>query len=175
MGAGTHHASRITCHVSRITHHVSRWLLIGLFLVACGSAAGGEPSPPDIHYGDDVCEFCGMIVSETRYAAAYLADDGHTHTFDDIGDMVQAYLQEPAEVTAFFVHDHASQDWIRAETATFVHSPDLPTPMLSGLAAFAGEEPARSFAVSVGGRLLTFDQLVTDYRENPPSPPFSGR
>jgi len=78
-----------------------------------------------------------MIASEELHAAAYVSDDGHGHIFDDIGDMVQLHLQEPDEVVAFFVHDYQDGAWIRAETAHYVRSDGVTTPMFSGLAAFA--------------------------------------
>ena len=64
------------------------------------------------------------------------------------------------EVTAFFVHDYESREWIRAETAHFVLSDSLTTPMLSGLAAFASIEQADAFATEVGGKMLTFEELL---------------
>jgi copper chaperone NosL len=131
-----------------------------LALTACSANANAEPAPPTIHYGEDVCEFCGMIISEEGFAAAYITPDGHGHTFDDIGDMVKARREMQEEVTAFFVHDYQSKDWIRAETAHFVQSDSLTTPMLSGLAAFAWPEQADAFAAEVGGTTLTFEELL---------------
>ena len=150
-------------------------LLIGLllFLTACGTSASAEPMPPQIHYGEDVCEFCNMIISEDRFAAAFVTGDGHGHMYDDIGDMVQAHLQLQESVSAFFVHDHETEDWIRAEEAYFARSEALPTPMLSGVAAFTTEEAAQAFAADLKGRVYTFDELLTYYREHPPTPVFS--
>lgn len=137
-----------------------------LSLTACGQAAEATPTPPQVHYGEDICKFCGMIVSESRYAAAYVIKDGHSHLFDDIGDMVQLHLRQPEEAVAFFVHDYETEAWMRAETAYFVHSETLPTPMLSGLAAFTTEERAKTLAAELDGQILTFEELLMYYREN---------
>jgi copper chaperone NosL len=145
-------------------------IMLLLTLTACGAEASAEPAPPTIHFGEDICEFCGMIISEDRFATAYVTADGHGHAFDDIGDMVQSHLKMQEDVTAFFVHDHESRDWIRGETAYYVLSGNLPTPMLSGLAAFSSAEKAKTFAAEMGGQVLTFDELLTHYRENPPTP-----
>jgi copper chaperone NosL len=145
---------------------LSALLLLGF--TACGGRANAEPTPPTIHYGEDICELCGMIISEDRFAAAYVTTDGHDHIFDDIGDMVQAHPEKQEEVMVFFVHDYENQNWIRAETAHYILSDNLPTPMLSGLAAFSSAEKAKAFATEIDGQVLTFDELLTHYRENPP-------
>lgn len=139
-------------------------IIISSIIMACGGVANAEPAPPAIHYGEDMCEFCGMIISEERFAAGYLTQDGQEHIFDDIGDMVQAYLQNQAEVTAIFVHDYDDHTWLRAEKAYYVASEQLPTPMLSGLAAFASGERAAAFAQETAGRVLTYDELVARYQ-----------
>ncbi len=138
-----------------------------LVLSACGAQEGAAPRPPEIYYGEDICEFCGMIISEERYAAAYLTEDGREHIFDDISGMVQAHLQAQAgpPVTAFFVHDYEDGRWIRAETAHYVLSEDLPTPMLSGLAALATIEQAEALAAERDGQLLTFEELLSHYQQ----------
>ncbi|GAB4528225.1 MAG: hypothetical protein Kow0063_04240 [Anaerolineae bacterium] len=148
----------------------SRWLILFLVLAlaACGGAANPEPTPPVIHYGEDICELCGMIISEERYTAAYVTEDGHGHSFDDIGDMIRAYLDMHGDVTALFVHDHQDKAWIRAETAHFVLSDKLSTPMASGLAAFASPEEAQALATELQGQVLTFDDLLAHYRDMPP-------
>lgn len=139
----------------------------GLGICGCTNANNNDPRPPVIHYGEDICEFCGMIVSEERFAAGYLLPDGEERIFDDIGDMVQAYRQEEAEVTALFVHDYTEHTWIRAETAFYVQSDHLTTPMLSGLAAFASREAANEAGLS--GPVMTFDELLAHF-----TPPMNG-
>jgi copper chaperone NosL len=143
--------------------------MLFLALTACGKTTTDDPTPPTIHYGEDVCEFCGMITSESRFAAAYVSDDGHGHIFDDIGDMVQAHLNMQEEVVAFFVHAYEDENWMRAETAYYTLSDRLTTPMASGLAAFASVEQAAALADELDGQVLTFDELMTHYQENLPA------
>ncbi len=141
-------------------------ILLLALTAACGGEASADPTPPAIHYGEDICEFCGMIVSEERYAAGYITSNGEERIFDDIGDMVQAHLQDQAAAATLFVHDYNGHTWIRAETAHYLLSPDLSTPMLSGLAAFPTAAEAKSLASELGGQVLTFDELLSHYRVN---------
>ena len=151
--------------------HISRpirlWLILifALALAACGRAPSAEPTPPTIHYGEDICDICGMIISEERYAAAYVTKDGVGHVFDDIGDLVRAHLVTREEVTAFFVHDYQDKSWLRAETAHYVLSEELTTPMTSGLAAFASSQEAQILAIELQGQMLTFEDLLAHYRQ----------
>jgi copper chaperone NosL len=106
-----------------------------------------------------------MIASEPRYAAATISPDGHGRIFDDIGDMVLAHLKNQAEVAAFFVHDYEDESWIRAETAYYMLSDQLSTPMASGLAAFTGAEKAAALADKLGGQVMTFEELLAYYQK----------
>ncbi len=162
----------VGCDASRITHHASRvWLLavffLLIFLSACTNNANAEPVPPTIHYVEDVCEFCNMIISDERYAAGYLTEDGQQHIFDDIGDMFRNHLQKSDNVTAFFVHNYETKTWIRAEKAVYVQSSNLSTPMLSGLAAFDSTEKAEILAAELQGHTLTFAEVLAYYQANP--------
>lgn len=139
-------------------------LLIVFLLVACGGNANASPVPPQIHYSEDVCEFCGMIVSEERFAGGYITPDGQEHIFDDIGDMVQAHLQNDGNIAATFVHDYNEHAWIKAETAYYVQNKDFPTPMLSGITAFSQQEQAAAFANEQGGIIFNFEEMLAEYR-----------
>lgn len=136
-----------------------------LLVTACTAANAGEPVPPAIHYGESVCEFCGMIISEARYAAGYISADGTEHVFDDIGDMIKAHRQQQEKASAFFVHDYNDERWIRAEPAFYVLSPRLNTPMGSGLAAVAAEADAGTLAAEVDGRVLSFEDVLAYFEQ----------
>ena len=47
-------------------------LAAGLIL-ASGCGRRSDTGPPELHYGQDVCAACNMIVSEERFAAAVVA------------------------------------------------------------------------------------------------------
>ena len=45
-------------------------VMLFLTLAACGGGTD-TTQPPEILYGQDVCDECDMIISEEKYAAAY--------------------------------------------------------------------------------------------------------
>ena len=145
------------------------FMLFVLFvsLTACAETANVEPTPPAIHYGEDICEACGMIISDARYAAAYITADGEGRTFDEVAGMIITHLDKQEDVVAFFVHDYQTQDWIRGETATYVLSSDLVTPMALGLIAFDSTTNATEFMTQSGsGQLFSFEEVLAHYEMN---------
>lgn len=139
-----------------------RLLMMGLtavfFLAACGSDVNLE-EPPEIRYGEDVCEQCGMIISEARYAASYVTTDGYVRLFDDMGGMLIYDLNNQEEVHVYWAHDLNTEEWIKADEAIYVLNDDLTTPMGWGLAAFANTADAEQFMTENGGALTTWGDL----------------
>ena len=134
-------------------------LLLAIGLAACAPQSG-EPQPPDIAYGQDVCDECGMIIDEPRFAAASLTTDSMMSKFDDIGDMLAFHAGRPdVQVHAWFVHDYNTEEWMRGETAFYVRSAQIVSPMGHGIAAFRDRSAAETFAGGIGASVLTFDAL----------------
>jgi copper chaperone NosL len=126
------------------------WLLL--------EGAPAEAGPPEIRYGRDRCDACGMLISDPRYAAAARRPDAALR-YDDIACLVRgAGAAIAAEVAAGWVHDAATESWVEARQAAYVRSPAIRTPMSSGLVAYA--TPARARAAHPGATVLTFAALV---------------
>ena len=140
-------------------------LSVVIVLSACAPAST-ETKPPDIKYNRDVCDSCGMIISDPKFAAATLMTNGETRKFDDIGDMVAYHAQHSElQVKAWFVHDYPTQAWIRAEDAFFVVSREkLITPMGRGVAAFSAQSAAEAFSKNLGVKILTFEELKKEIK-----------
>lgn len=134
-------------------------LLVLWIVSACSGTVSGE-EPPVIAYGQDVCNRCGMIIEEPRFAAAYVTPQGDVRHFDDIGDMVAHHQERGEEVHVFWVHDYTTEEWLKASEAYFVISEDLLTPMGSGILAAADQDTANRLAAEWNGESLTFDALL---------------
>ncbi len=144
-------------------------LLLPLVLVLIVSGCGGPKvtpeSRPEIRYGEDVCVQCGMIISDERFAAGLVVETGPSsyehRIFDDIGGMFAyaAELKDSQPIVRYFVHDYTSLAWIDAQTASFVSSQAILTPMGFGLSAFADPTAAQTMAEVWGGQVLSFDDV----------------
>ncbi len=137
-------------------------MLICLFLAGCRTAAD-TTRPPEIVYGEQVCEECGMIISEPRYAAAYYTRDGNARSFDDIGGMCSFHLEHQEGVASFWVHDFDTEAWLAADQATYVLSEALHTPMAFGVVAFADRDRAEILAAESGGQLMSFEAVLQHF------------
>ena len=130
-----------------------------LALLACSPAADID-SPPEIVYGEDMCVQCGMIISEPRYAAAYLSVDGEPRIFDDLGELCLYHRDHQEKMATVWAHDFHSEAWIDAEAATFVMSENIHTPMSFGIVAFRDREDAALFAEEMQGQLHDFNSFL---------------
>src|SRR5690242_7074487 len=118
---------------------------LSAFIIGCGIATlivlaqcqRGATEPVAIH-PNDMCTFCRMSISEKRYAAELIDEDGEVFKFDDIGCMANFIKQKrnKATVHACFVMDFDRREWLKAENAFYVRSSELRTPMNGGIVAF---------------------------------------
>ncbi|MDX1614372.1 MAG: nitrous oxide reductase accessory protein NosL [Candidatus Promineifilaceae bacterium] len=146
----------------RSTQVKALWIcLVGLLLLINGACEPAKVTlqPPEIRYGEDSCDQCRMIISEARYAAAYLTADGQPRRFDDIGGMLAYQRDSTDDVASAWVHDYQTAAWIAAEEATYVVAGEY-TPMGSGIVAFATAETARQWAQDHEGIVLDYAGLV---------------
>lgn len=141
------------------------WLIIlALLLLASCKQEVDLETPPEIIYGEDVCAACGMIINETRYAAAYVTISGDAYRFDDIGGMLKYDLEANDAVHIYWAHDFNTEEWINAENATFVLDNNLTTPMGWGVAAFGAMADAEAYAAEHGGVIATYAVLQEEIK-----------
>ncbi len=102
-----------------------------------------------------MCAFCKMAISQKRYAAELVEASGNVFKFDDIGCMVHFAEQRSwiARPPVRFVHDYGSPAWLEASRASFVLSPEIPSPMASGLIAVKDPAQAEQYAARFHGQV----------------------
>lgn len=136
-----------------------------LALGPLGACAEDDPTaPPEIVYDSSVCDFCNMIISDSRFAAATIVEDEAGRPAPRLFDDYNCQLNDEAEapdriVLTRWVHDHGSREWLPAAEAHFVIADDLRTPMASHAAAFAQRDAAEQAASEWGGEVIDLDAL----------------
>ena len=135
------------------------FLISSLLLAACVPAVGSL-QPPVIVYGQDLCDGCGMIIDDARFAAALILENGETRKFDDLAEMFAYAAEHPQEeVKAWFAHDYESEAWVNAVSAFYLVGNGLATPMGSGLIAFETRQSALTYASEGNAEVLSFEQI----------------
>lgn len=152
--------------------------VLAIVLVSLLAACGDEETsldPPEITYGEDISEM-GMFVVDPRYTVATLPEDSEEWLlFDDIGEFFKYRgAHRDTGFQAMWVNDFHDEDWLKAEDAWYVESPEIKSPMGWGLAAFRNESDAETAAGEMGGTVLSWDDVQDRAWEMPPGPMSAG-
>jgi copper chaperone NosL len=130
-------------------------LLVLLGLGACRDKI--DAGPHVIHYGEDVCDRCRMIISDKRFAAQYVTSSGEARKFDDTGCMIDD-LKEAGKrgesPLAAYVADYGTGEWIEAGKATYLENGELRSPMGYNIAAFGSAEAMNASPFIKDGKAL---------------------
>lgn len=143
---------------------------IAMLLAGCG---GADPDrPPEVRIGDSVCAECNMIISDERWATVTVIEGPRGPTpllFDDYNCQVNHETRNPdMTILTRWSHSHASGEWIRTNDAVFLASPQLRSPMGSGVAAYADRDEAAGSQSELGGELMGPDEAWERLRPDEP-------
>ncbi len=140
--------------------------LVGL-AVAALMLASCAPEPVPIDYGKDECANCKMRIVQPKYGSEIVTKKGKVYKFDAPECMIAFLLDGKTvaeqEVALMLVPDLETEKFIAAETAFFLRSDNLKSPMGLNVAAFATKEAAEARQRDLKGDLLlwqAFKDLV---------------
>ncbi len=127
-----------------------------LWIALCSLISACSPSPKPIHYGEAMCHWCKMTIVDQQHAAEAVTRKGKVYQFDAIECLVQ-YLDELGNDDQFawlLVNDfNRPGKLIDAQTATYLVSAQIPSPMGAFLSAFATRAEAEAMQQQKGGQL----------------------
>ena len=130
-------------------------LLVLMGLTACRDKI--DTGPHAVHYGEDVCERCRMIISDKRFAAQFITGSGEAKKYDDIGCMIDD-LKEAEErgekPLAVYVSDYNTGEWLDAGKAFYLENGELKSPMGYNIAAFGSGEAMNASPFYKNGKAL---------------------
>ncbi len=129
--------------------------LLPLFFFSC---RGERPEP--IRLGEDVCEYCKMVIADERFVAEVITKKGRVYKFDSIECMVGYFNENEEDIRkAYVVNFLNPREFIPAEEAVYVKSPDIRSPMGMNLSAYINEEEARKILEGKRGDVLRWESL----------------
>ncbi|MFK5958357.1 MAG: nitrous oxide reductase accessory protein NosL [Lutibacter sp.] len=135
-----------------------KYMFIGLLftLVSC------KVEPKKINYGQDHCAFCEMTVVDKTHASEYVTKKGKSYAFDAIECMTQKINQENNEekLAYILVANYLKPgELIDANSATYLISKKIKSPMGANLSAFSTLENAKKTQTEFGGTIYNWQQL----------------
>jgi len=145
-----------------------RLVAIGAILAA---AACSTPGPRPLAFGAEECAHCHMTLSDPRYAGQLVTMTGKVLPFDDVGCLATFVATGGIardRIHSLWVQDFTQPDSILdATTAVFLQHDSIRTPMDYGLVALRPGAAADSLRVRLGGRLLSWEEVLELTRIRP--------
>jgi len=130
-------------------------IVILLLIISC------EVAPEPITYGKDQCSFCVMNIVDKTHSAQFVTKKGKQFKFDAIECMVNDLNEKnEADLAFLLVADYGNPgQMIDANTATFLISPEIKSPMGANLSALSSSEKAKELQQKHSGEIYTWDSL----------------
>lgn len=131
-----------------------------LSLISCGS---NEPKP--IKLNVDSCDFCKMTIANGKFGAELITQKGRYYKFDDLACMVQfAKSNTVVPYQSFFVNDYLKDNTlISVESAFFIKSDKISSPMRGNMAAFSTAAQQSEYAKKLAAQTLTWSEVYNTY------------
>jgi copper chaperone NosL len=98
-----------------------------------------------IHFGEDACAECKMIISDETFAAELQTRTEEPLLFDDLGCLLKRAASTSPDPSGVFART-AGGNWLDGQHAWIAHSRAISSPMGYGLAAFPTRESAEAEA-----------------------------
>jgi copper chaperone NosL len=137
--------------------------LLSLFVILL-LAAGCDQTLQPIEYGKDDCHWCSMRIMDPKFGAEAITEKGRTYKFDS-GECLLHYLNETETKHSHLVvtNFESAEQFLPAETAWFLVSESMPSPMGGYLNAFASAQIAKKYQSKSGGELFNWEAIKTEY------------
>jgi copper chaperone NosL len=117
--------------------------------------------PQAINIHKDNCAHCKMTIAEEHFAAELITQKGRVYKFDDIACLI-AFRKENMDKTVKHAYVHyypGKNELILAETAFYIKSPELRSPMAGNIAAFKTEAEVQEYNSQLKGEITDWNKI----------------
>ena len=130
-----------------------------LFFMSCSI------EPEKINYGSDACHFCQMTIVDQQHASQYVTSKGKQYKFDAIECMLNEFSEKTtSNIDVILVADYGNPGSMTdANTATYIISPEIKSPMGAFLSAFSDKAMAEKTLQENSGKLYTWTSIKAKY------------
>ncbi len=129
-------------------------VLLAVLILAMACDRG----PQEIRIGQQECDHCRMMISQKQFAAQLITQQGRQYAFDAI-ECMAAFVDSgdgrELDIHALWVPDFLNPgSWLEAESAWYLQSDGLRSPMALNFSAYSSEDIARSQQSEFGGHVF---------------------
>lgn len=132
---------------------VSTALITVLFLAGC------NPKPEKISFGKDNCAECKMTIMDPKFGGEIVTKKGKIYKFDDVHCIAAFLKRRGVEMSdihqTLFTDYNNKEEFVKVNSAEFVVSSQLKSPMGGNAAAFQNKEEAEKKSAEIVGSKVT--------------------
>jgi copper chaperone NosL len=138
--------------------------LPALLILSYALLLGQPERATRVSYDSSRCSYCKMLIQETTFGAELETDSGRVYVFDAT-ECLAAYLVD-RKISALDVKKLWSVDYakpgtlIDADSAVYIHSDKLLSPMSMNVAAFGSQAEAARVLNTTGGEILSWNEVL---------------
>ncbi|VAW28056.1 hypothetical protein MNBD_BACTEROID06-178 [hydrothermal vent metagenome] len=136
-------------------------LISALLVASIAALSSCSIESEEINYGKDACHFCKMTIVDKQHASEVVTTKGKVFKYDAIECMINDLKQKPnLEVGLLFINDYAAPGTlINANTATYLISKQIKSPMGAFLSGFNSKDEATKTQEASGGSIYTWAEV----------------
>lgn len=141
----------------------TKYSIYFLFTVVLAAFFSCSAQPEPINYGHDECSFCKMTIVDKAHSAQLVTKKGKQYKFDAIECMARNVHEDHklADKSKLLVADYINPGtMLNAETATYIISPKIKSPMGANLSAVGDVKTAKNIIKEKGGEIYTWKPLI---------------
>lgn len=148
--------------VAMIMQGRARSTVAAASLAVATACAGSGPKP--VALGEDSCNYCRMTIVDARYGGQAITTTGRVYQFDAI-ECLAGWIRKAPQGTVrdvYVIDVQHPGTFVRADSAGFLTGVLINGPMGKGTLAFTGLQAAEQQRAMLGGRLVTWADIVAD-------------
>lgn len=119
--------------------------------------------PRQIKIGEEECSFCMMTIMDAKFACEIVTDKGKILVFDDVFCLTKFAAENTLDYSKqkfVLINDYANPEiMVPADSAIFMYSENLQSPMNGNLAAFRNSDSMNSYLQSLQGKVITWPDI----------------
>lgn len=131
--------------------------------VLLAALAGCSQDPKPIHLHSDECAHCRMMITDARFAAQIVNENGKSIKFDAIECLADYYRTRQQDLSGarLWVSDFNNPgEWIEAGKAVLIKSEEIQSPMGESLLALKTKQEAEKHLGSYSGGIIAWSEIT---------------